>query len=122
MKKFSTISILTNGTGILCGDIGDAYLMAEYITGEKGIMTHMLPDCGPFVQEHLRKELPNFSDIFAEVLAITGGDSGDFLAKLAPIVAEFEAKHGKMHSVPKPNPLPKIHWGTTLTNALSTRK
>lgn len=45
-------------TGRLHTKMGDVYQDIEYLTGEKGIMTHMLPNACRALGPYLREKLP----------------------------------------------------------------
>lgn len=45
-------------TGRLHTSMGDIYQDIEYLTGEKGIMTHMLPNACRALEPYLREKVP----------------------------------------------------------------
>lgn len=46
-------------TGRLHTNMGDIYQDIEYLTGEKGVMTHMLPNACRALEPYLRDKVPN---------------------------------------------------------------
>ena len=46
-------------TGILHTEIGDVYEDIEYLTGQKDVMTHMLPNASRALEPWLKKKAPD---------------------------------------------------------------
>lgn len=92
-------------TGKLHTDIGCVYEDLEWITGERGLMTHMLPRVmkavTPWLKEHV--VLPRYWDGEYDPSHCGGyllpepssDDRADMLARFQAMPSPFEASHGR---------------------------
>ena len=101
IRNFPTATILTAYTGkMLVHDIGKVYDILGFLTADKSIMTHQLPEAMDAMKSALLEQLPWLAEV-PPLLPIPDDVSaeqwvGDYLAD---IIAEHGAEHD-LHSAP----------------------
>ena len=84
-------------TGRLHTKMSDIYGDIEYLTGESGVMTHMLPNCCRALEPYLRERVPD-QRFWEDVYDTTHVGSIDVPPMDAESKNEFWVRYGKLPS------------------------